>query len=72
MILSEGTMENSPPGIDPETVRLVTQLLNQYATPGLKISVTGAGADAGAGCTRHGHQHRVKVTRGCIDKICLS
>jgi hypothetical protein len=23
-------------------------------------------------CTRHGHQHRVTVTRGCIDKICLS
>jgi hypothetical protein len=23
-------------------------------------------------CTRHGHQHRVTVTRGCIDTICLS
>jgi hypothetical protein len=23
-------------------------------------------------CTRHGYQHRVTVTRGCIDTICLS
>jgi len=23
-------------------------------------------------CTRQGHQHRVTVARGCIDKICLS
>jgi len=23
-------------------------------------------------CTRHGHQHGVTVTRGCIDTICLS
>jgi hypothetical protein len=23
-------------------------------------------------CTRHGQQHRVTVTRGCIDTICLS
>jgi len=23
-------------------------------------------------CTRHGHQHRVTVTRGCIYAICLS
>jgi hypothetical protein len=23
-------------------------------------------------CTRHGHQHRVRATRGCIDTICLS
>jgi branched-subunit amino acid transport protein AzlD len=23
-------------------------------------------------CTRHSHQHRVKVTRVCIDTICLS
>jgi hypothetical protein len=23
-------------------------------------------------CTRHGHRHRVTVTRGCIDTICLS
>ena len=23
-------------------------------------------------CARHGHQHRVTVTRGCIDTICLS
>ena len=23
-------------------------------------------------CTRHGHQHRVTVTRGCIDTNCLS
>ena len=23
-------------------------------------------------CTRHGHRHRVTVTRGCIDRICLS
>jgi hypothetical protein len=23
-------------------------------------------------CTQHGHQHRVTVTRGCIDTICLS
>ena len=23
-------------------------------------------------CTRYGHQHRVIVTRGCIDTICLS
>ena len=23
-------------------------------------------------CTRHSHQHRVTVTRGCIDTICLS
>jgi hypothetical protein len=22
--------------------------------------------------TRHGHRHRVTVTRGCIDTICLS
>ena len=23
-------------------------------------------------CTQHGHQHRLTVTRGCIDTICLS
>jgi len=23
-------------------------------------------------CTRHGYQHRVTATRGCIDTICLS
>jgi len=23
-------------------------------------------------CTRHGHQHRVTVTRGCIDTVSLS
>jgi len=23
-------------------------------------------------CTRHGHQHSVTTTRGCIDTICLS
>jgi hypothetical protein len=23
-------------------------------------------------CTRHGHRHRVTVTRGCVDTICLS
>jgi RNA-directed DNA polymerase len=23
-------------------------------------------------CTRHGHRHRVTVTRGCIDTVCLS
>ena len=34
MVLSEGTMEVTPPGIDPGTVRLVAQRLNHYATPG--------------------------------------
>jgi hypothetical protein len=29
----------TPPGIDPETVRLVTQCLNHYATPGPQESV---------------------------------
>ena len=29
----------TPPGIDPETVRLVTQRLNHYATPGPQIDV---------------------------------
>ena len=28
----------TPPGIDPETVRLVAQCLNHYATPGPLIS----------------------------------
>jgi len=23
-------------------------------------------------CTQHGHRHRLTVTRGCIDTICLS
>ena len=44
MVLSEGNMSLknpvSPPGIDPRTVRLVTQCLNLYATP-----------DPGVGCT---------------------
>ena len=38
MVRSEGNMSLknpvTPPGIDPETVRLVAQRLNQYATPG--------------------------------------
>jgi hypothetical protein len=38
MVRSEGnmTLKNpvTPPGIDPGTVRLVTQRLNHYATPG--------------------------------------
>jgi len=25
----------------------------------------------GPTCRRHGHRHRVTVTRGCIDTICL-
>jgi hypothetical protein len=29
----------TPPGIDPETVRLVAQCLNHYATPGLLFVV---------------------------------
>jgi hypothetical protein len=40
MVRSEGNMSlNNPvtsPGIDPWTVRLVTQRLNHYATPGKK------------------------------------
>ena len=38
MVWSEGnkSLKNpvTPPGIDPETVRLVAQHLNHYATPG--------------------------------------
>jgi hypothetical protein len=37
MVLSIATEKKSsvtPPGIDPETVRLVAQCLNHYATPG--------------------------------------
>ena len=37
MVLSVATEKKSPvtpPGIDPETVRLVAQCLNHYATPG--------------------------------------
>ena len=38
MVRSEGNMslknQVAPPGIDPGTVRLVAQRLNQYATPG--------------------------------------
>jgi hypothetical protein len=38
MVRSEGnvSLKNpvTPPGIDPETVRLVAQRLNHYATPG--------------------------------------
>ena len=38
MVGSEGNMSPknpvTPPGIDPETVRLVAQRLNHYATPG--------------------------------------
>ena len=38
MVRSEGNMSLknpvTPPGIDPETVRLVVQRLNHYATPG--------------------------------------
>jgi hypothetical protein len=38
MVRSEGNMSLknpvTPPGIDPGTVRLVTQRLNHYATPG--------------------------------------
>ena len=38
MVWSEGNMSLknpvTPPGIDPGTVRLVAQRLNQYATPG--------------------------------------
>ena len=26
----------------------------------------------GTTCTRHSHEHRMAVTRGCIDTICLS
>jgi hypothetical protein len=40
MVLSEGNtaLKNpvTPPGIDPETVRLVAQRLGHYATPGLR------------------------------------
>ena len=35
MILSVATEKTTPLGIDPETVRLVTQYLNHYATPDL-------------------------------------
>jgi hypothetical protein len=38
MVRSEGNVslknQVTPPGIDPGTVRLVAQLLNNYATPG--------------------------------------
>jgi hypothetical protein len=36
MVLSIATEKSpvTPPGIDPETVRLVVQCLNHYATPG--------------------------------------
>jgi hypothetical protein len=30
----------TPPGIDPETVRLVAQCLNHYATPGPQQDIT--------------------------------
>ena len=43
MVLSVA-MEKSPvtpPGIDPETVRLVVQCLNHYATPGPKSATVG-------------------------------
>ena len=45
MVWSEGnvSLKNpvTPPGIDPETVRLVAQRLNHYATPGPKGHNTG-------------------------------
>jgi hypothetical protein len=36
MVLSGATKKSpvTPPGIDPETVRLLAQCLNHYATPG--------------------------------------
>ena len=41
MVWSEGNMSLkipvTPPGIDPETVRLVAQRLNHYATPGPRM-----------------------------------
>ena len=43
MVRSEGNMSlKNPvtqPGIDPGTVRLVVQRLNQYATPGLSLFI---------------------------------
>ena len=48
MVRSEGNMSLknpvTPPGIDPSTVRLVAQRLNQYATPG-PIFVTWQGTN---------------------------
>ena len=35
----------TPPGIDPETVRLVAQRLNHYATPGPASLVRGINND---------------------------
>jgi len=32
----------TPPGIDPETVRLVAQHLNHYATPVPRVAIVGA------------------------------
>ena len=39
MVLSVATEKSPviPPGIDPETVRLVAQCLNYYATPGPRL-----------------------------------
>ena len=43
MVRSEGDMSLknpvTPPGIDPETFRLVAQRLNHYATPGPRAAV---------------------------------
>ena len=44
MVRSEGNMSLknpvTPPGIDPRTVRLVAQNLNNYATPGPTTTTT--------------------------------
>jgi hypothetical protein len=40
-VVTEKIPSVTPPGIDPETVRLVAQCLNHYATPGPTVTAAG-------------------------------